>query len=939
MATITPISIDSSLITALFNQKAGITGMSGGSVSSGGGASADSAPIAPWLLKANTTTAAMNDLVRNVLTGGKFIDPEAAQLTSPVSNKMSEANYKSLFSLYQGLNALNSLATMAAGKNVSAYDQARYQKAFQTGLAQVQSFLGTQPFDGFDLAQGKVSTSLKSTIGAKTETDTLTTATVYTGKVNGEVPAFQGDVRFGADVMKGGTAMHVDFDLSEMGATPRTMGNVVNYMNGKLKDAGVSTKFASVRTPGKPQEVKVGDKTITLSTPPDTFALQIKGNSVEKVTLTPVSSQPAIYLSQNSGSAAGTSPDAQQQLLKFDSGSAAASTTPGEGLTFQRALDANLASVKATATAADGSVYVLGTAGGTISGQALSGTSDAVLMKYDSAGNLLYTRTLGAEGEAKGLSLAVSADGSQVAIAGSVKGTLDSTDTPHLDQTTTDTFVSVFNSAGEELWTQRAGATAKDDQPSSVAFGPDGVVYVSGQTNGAIFGAGGSQGSQDSYLMSFSATKKPLYDGTGGFSYAAKQVSRTQYGSSGVDRNAGMVVSGSNLLVAGVENGHAVVRRYDISSGKPVLAATKDLGDLQGGDVAGLALQPDGSVVLAGSTHNGALDGGTITQPYSGSNKAAFVASLAGDLSSPASDTLAYVGGAKDQTASAVTVSGGKIFLTGSIANGSRTVGKDVVAMSDGYVSEIDPATGQTLWSRQYAGRGGVANPTGIAVSAQGSSVLDKLGLPSGLVDFSASAQVVAATSARPGDGFYVRSGQGGLGKLVTIAANDTYKTLATKISRALGFQVKIKTLTVSGATQLQIEPMDQRRPIELSAGPLGRDALAALGISEGLIATDANTAKSTAPGSQAKGSVDATNKLKGYYSLALPSGLSLLTPNGVKQAQSALALALSTVRTIYGDMTTAPARDTSKDGEVPTYLTNQIAQYQAALNRLTGGG
>lgn len=931
---INPIQIDTSLLTSAFNVKAGITGSSTDS----GGAATVAKPTPPWMLKAQITPAAISDLVRNALLGGHFIDTDSAQLNAPVSDRSAAANYKNLFGLYQGLKALNGLADLAAGKNVSAYDQARYQKAFASGLKQVQSFLGGEPFDGFDLVQGKVATSLKSTVGAKAETDTYTTGTVYTGKINGEVPAFQGNVKFAADVTKGGTLMHVDFDLSDMDPMPRTMGNVVNYMNGKMKDAGISTRFANVRTPGKAQTVTVGKSTLTLSPGPDTFALQVKGNSVEKMTLTPASSAPSIFLAQSSGSSVGPSPDAQQQLLKFDTSSSAVQSAPGDGLVFQRALDANLTTVKATATAADGSVYVLGTVKGTVAGQTIQGPSDMALMKYDSAGNLLFTRTLGAEDAAQGLTLAVSPDGSQVAVASSVKGAFDSADSKP-DAATTDMVVTVFDKAGQELWTQRAGAPNADDTPASVAFAADGTVYVAGQTSGTIFAGGGKVGSTDSYVMGFSATKKPLYDGLGSFAYSPKQVSRLQYGSTGVDRNAGMVVSGSNLLVAGVENGHAVVRRYDISSGKPVLAATRDLGDLQGGDVAGIALQPDGSIVVAGSTHNGALAAGTPTQAYVPPAKAAFVASLAGDLTSQPTDTLAYVGGAKDQSATAVTVSGGKVYLTGTIAAGVKTVGAAVVPLSDGYVSEIDPATGQTTWSRQYSGRGGVAAPTGIAVSAAGSSILDKLGLPSGAVDYSASAQVVASTSARAGDGFYVRAGQSGVAKLVTIAANDTYKTLATKISRALGFQATITTMTVSGSTQLQIKPIDERRPIELQAGPVGRDALASLGISEGLVALDALTAKSHAPGSQPVGAIAATNKLKGYYSLQLPSTLTLTTSNEIKQAQSALALALSTVRTIYTDMTTVPAVDTSKGGTVPSYITKQQAQYQAALDRLTGGG
>ena len=303
--SLTPISIDPSLLTAAFNVKAGISGASG--QSSGSGSS--SAPLPPWRLPQTASQSAIGDLVRGVLTGGKFITTDAAKLTAPVSDKTSAANYKALFGLYQGLNTLSSLADLASGKNVSAFDQARYQKAFQGGMSELQAFLGQQPFEGFDVVQGKVSTSLKTTIGAKAETDTYATGTVYTGTINGEVPAFQGDLRFSAKVTKGGASTNVDFDLSQMGSTPRTMGNVVNYLNATLQAAGISTRFAVSRTPGSAQSVQVGTSTVKLSPSPDTFALQIKGNSVEQMTLSPAVSTPAIYVAQSSGTGPAAVPE------------------------------------------------------------------------------------------------------------------------------------------------------------------------------------------------------------------------------------------------------------------------------------------------------------------------------------------------------------------------------------------------------------------------------------------------------------------------------------------------------------------------------------------------------------------------------------------------------------------------------------------------------
>ena len=80
--------------------------------------------------------------------------------------------------------------------------------------------------------------------------------------------------------------------------------------------------------------------------------------------------------------------------------------------------------VRQSAIGADGSVFVLAdVTEKTLPGQPIKGASDVALMKYDSAGNLVYARTLGASSEADGLSLAVSSDG-HVAIAGSVTGSL-----------------------------------------------------------------------------------------------------------------------------------------------------------------------------------------------------------------------------------------------------------------------------------------------------------------------------------------------------------------------------------------------------------------------------------------------------------------------------------------------------------------------------------
>ena len=82
-------------------------------------------------------------------------------------------------------------------------------------------------------------------------------------------------------------------------------------------------------------------------------------------------------------------------------------------------------------------------------------------------------------------------------------------------------------------------------------------------------------------------------------------------------------------------------------------------------------------------------------------------------------------------------------------------------------------------------------------------------------------------------------------------------------------------------------------------------------------------------------------------YGFSLDTGLDLTDDTGRKLAVSAMSKAIASVRLAYREMADKAngvvKTDTSTGsgktgGTVPTYLTNQIANYQAALNRLTGG-
>ena len=78
-------------------------------------------------------------------------------------------------------------------------------------------------------------------------------------------------------------------------------------------------------------------------------------------------------------------------------------------------------------------------------------------------------------------------------------------------------------------------------------------------------------------------------------------------------------------------------------------------------------------------------------------------------------------------------------------------------------------------------------------------------------------------------------------------------------------------------------------------------------------------------------------------YGLGLPSDLNLSSKEQVGHALAEIGAAMGMVRTAYKDLVAAAspapaAAAAAARGPVPAYLTDQIANYQAALARLTGG-
>ncbi|MCY1018226.1 SBBP repeat-containing protein [Pyxidicoccus sp. MSG2] len=149
------------------------------------------------------------------------------------------------------------------------------------------------------------------------------------------------------------------------------------------------------------------------------------------------------------------------------------------------------------------SVYAVGYTSAALDGNSSAGGTDAFLVKYDVAGNRLWTRQLGTSAGDFAQGVATTPDGS-VYVTGYTSASLHGQ--PHAGGQ--DAFVTKYDAAGNRLWSRMVGSS-RNDQGRAVAAGPDGAVYVTGFTFGGLDGnanAGGSSGAtSDLFLVKYDA--------------------------------------------------------------------------------------------------------------------------------------------------------------------------------------------------------------------------------------------------------------------------------------------------------------------------------------------------------------------------------------------------------------------------------------------------
>jgi hypothetical protein len=249
-----------------------------------------------------------------------------------------------------------------------------------------------------------------------------------------------------------------------------------------------------------------------------------------------------------------------------------------------------------------GGAFVAGSTSGSLFGPYAGGYplgGDVFLARYDSAGNGLWNRQFGTNGDDYADALAADGAGGMF-VAGGTWGTLGGSSAG-----SNDAWLARYDGAGNQTWIRQFG-TSYQDEAYAVATDGAGGAFVAGFTGGSLVGA--NAGSVDAWLA--------RYDGAG------NQTWIRQLGTSGPDYAFALIPDGEGgAFVAGSAFGSlggpyvglhdAWLARYDSGGNR---AWIRQLGT-SGYDLAG-SFAPDGTggVFVAGNTQGNL--GGTNAGGY-----------------------------------------------------------------------------------------------------------------------------------------------------------------------------------------------------------------------------------------------------------------------------------------------------------------------------------
>lgn len=849
---------------------------------------AASASELPWRKEIDTEKALISAL------GAASFLPESVREKA----LEEDGDVPKILAAYEALANVKLIADAALADELPAGQTERSLKRLLEGITEVKDFLGEVDLTKSTLIAGERMSVAQSEVAIARSTYEYTTKTLHDGDYDAEVSAFTGDQVFTITAKKTNSTETVTIDLSEMeaatGETVRNLDNVVDFINLRLEEAGLRSRF---------ERVKIGEENEDGIIEGSEFGFRIEGVSTEQLSFSAADAAPAVVLVGESGSTGNTG----GQISIWSGLDGAEPVRDASSRLGGEETDTNF---NAVAEHPDGGYVVVGTTNGQVGDAAARGDQDAFIARYDSQGKMLWSRAIGAGSDAEGLAIAVS-DTGQIAITGKTSDDLTSSSVGGGE----DTFVTMFDEDGIEQWT-RQRAALYDDQASAIAFTADGSLVIGGTTASSLTDDA-LAGGRDSFIEKIDSS--------------GNQVWVRQFGTAENDEISSLTVADDgSIVVAGIENGEAVVRRY-ASDVDDAADWSYNLGNLNGGSIGEVKIADDGSVYVAGSTRTTGEDANGFTTGTQ-TDRDGFVAKI--DVSgAPALDWMQRLGGEGYQSVTGIEFNGDQLIVagTGEAVFGTGASDKDQSA----YITTLAQADGTQGWTQSISGRGGVASASDILISADHSATLDAFGLPDGDMVVADTASLTDRLALRAGDHFYL-SVDGGRDKKITIEQGDNLRSLSFKINAALVLDGNADVRRSSDGQSLKITPAEGVQ-IELKAGDEGSDALGPLGLTIGTLM------EKPIPGD------DTQNDAPEIVTMGLTENVSFDDEESIQDVVDMLDGALRALRTSYrwavDDPTLQQLKNggsgpgTNADGAPPAYLSAQIANLQAGLQRLTAGG
>ena len=269
--------------------------------------------------------------------------------------------------------------------------------------------------------------------------------------------------------------------------------------------------------------------------------------------------------------------------------------------------------ITAITTGSDGSVYVAGyTISDPFNGVPKIGNSDGFLVKCDTNGNLQWTKLIGGAGADSITRITTGSDGSIYVVGYTSSNSLNGV----TKSVGTDGFLVKYNTNGDIQWTKLIGG-AGTDYIMGITTGSDGSIYVAGYTNSNPLNQQTNAGSRDGFLTKYNTNGDIQWTKLNGGT-SDDYIMGITTGSDGSIYVAGYTSSSSlnEQTQAGPDKTEdGFLAKYNTTGD---IQWTKLIGGTSNDNIFSITTGSDGSVYVAGYTTSSSLNGLTAAGGYDG---------------------------------------------------------------------------------------------------------------------------------------------------------------------------------------------------------------------------------------------------------------------------------------------------------------------------------